>query len=45
MGAGYTAITVKKGSTALKVAIYRNLAADKKKSIEKAVALQALSKM
>jgi len=45
MGAGYTGLMVKKGSTALKVAIYGNLPADKKKAIEKTLALQALPKM
>ena len=45
MGESYTGLMVKKGNTALKIAIYGNLPVDKKKSIEKALALQALSKM
>ena len=45
MGDSYTALMVKKGNTVLKVAIYGELPVEKKKSVEKALALQALSKM
>ena len=45
MGDSYTGLMIKKGNTALKIAIYGSLPLDKKKSIEKALALQALSKM
>ena len=45
MGAGYTGLMVKEGNSALKIAIYGNLAADKKKAVEKAIALQAVMNM
>ena len=45
MGAGYTALMVKKGNVALKIAIYGGMPTDKKKAVEKALALQALSKL
>ncbi len=45
MGAGYTALLVKKGDVAMKVAMYGDLPTEKKKAIEKTLALQALSKL
>jgi hypothetical protein len=45
MGAGYTGLMVKKGNVALKIAIYGEMPADKKKAAEKTLALQALSKL
>lgn len=45
MGEGYTAMLVKKGNVSFKVAIYGQMPADKKKAAEKALALQALSKV
>lgn len=45
MGAGYTGLMVKKGSLALKIAVYGDMTADKKKAVEKTLALQALSKL
>jgi len=45
MGAGYTGLMVKKGNLALKIAVYSDMPADKKKAVEKTLALQALSKL
>ena len=45
MGTGYTALLVKKGDVAMKVAMYGDLPSEKKKAIEKTLALQALSKL
>ncbi|HKW66007.1 MAG TPA: hypothetical protein VJP04_01880 [Terriglobales bacterium] len=45
MGAGYTGLLVKKGDVVFKVAIYGDLPNEKKKAIEKTLALQALSKL
>jgi hypothetical protein len=45
MGAGYTALMVKKGNVALKIAIYGGMPVDKKKAAEKTLALNALSKL
>jgi len=45
MGDSYPGLMVKKGDTAVKIAIYGTLPLEKKKSIEKTLALQALSKM
>jgi len=45
MGTGYTGLMLKKGNVALKIAIYGDMPADKKKAVEKTLALQALSKL
>ena len=45
MGSGYSALMVKKGNVALKIAIYGDMPIEKKKTAEKAIALQALSKL
>ena len=45
MGTGYTGLMLKKGNVALKVAVYGDMPADKKKAVEKTLALQALSKL
>lgn len=45
MGTGYTGLMVKKGNVAFKLAMYGDLPAEKKKAIEKTLALQALSKL
>ena len=45
MGSTYTGLMVKKGSVAFKVAMYGDLPTEKKKAIEKTLALQALSKL
>ncbi|HET7750899.1 MAG TPA: hypothetical protein VFK81_16040 [Terriglobales bacterium] len=45
MGAGYTGLLVKKGDVVFKVAMYGDLPTEKKKAIEKTLALQALSKL
>jgi hypothetical protein len=44
-GAGYTGLMVKKGSVAFKLAIYGDMPNDKKKDVEKALALEVLSKL
>lgn len=44
MGDGYTAMLVKKGNVALKIAIYGAMPEQKKRDAEKALALEALSK-
>ena len=45
MGTGYTALLLKKGNVALKIAIYGEMPVDKKKAAEKTLALNALSKL
>jgi len=45
MGSNYTALMVKKGNVAFKVAMYGDLPTEKKKAMEKTLALQALSKL
>jgi hypothetical protein len=45
MGTGYTALLFKKGNVALKIAIYGQMPADKKKAAAKTLALNALSKL
>ena len=45
MGTGYTGLLLKKGNISLKIAIYGNLPMEKKKEVEKTLALQALSKI
>ncbi|MBZ5660061.1 MAG: hypothetical protein LAO08_06605 [Acidobacteriia bacterium] len=45
MGTGYTGLLLKKGNVSLKIAIYGNLPAEKKKDVEKTLALQALAKI
>ena len=45
MGTGYTGLILKKGNVALKIAVYGDMPADKKKAVEKSLALQALSKV
>jgi len=45
MGAGYMGLMLKKGNVSLKIAIYGEMPADKKKAAEKTLALQALSKL
>jgi hypothetical protein len=45
MGTGYTALLLKKGNVALKVAIYGEMPVAKKKAAEKTLALNALSKL
>jgi hypothetical protein len=45
MGAGYTALLVKKRDVVFKVAMYGDLPNDKKKEVEKTLALQVLSKL
>lgn len=45
MNGRYTALLVKKGNVSFKVAIYGEVPADKAKAMEKAIALQALSKV
>lgn len=45
MGGRYTALLVKKGDVSFKVAIYGDLAMDKAQVMEKAIALQVLSKI
>jgi hypothetical protein len=45
MGAGYTALLVKKGDVVFKVAMYGDLPNEKKKEVEKTLALQVLSKL
>ncbi len=45
MGTGYTGLLLKKGNVSLKIAIYGNLPMEKKKEVEKTLALQALSKI
>jgi hypothetical protein len=45
MGTGYTGMLVKKGNVSFKLAIYGNLPMEKKKDVEKALALQALAKI
>jgi len=45
MGTGYTGLILKKGNVALKIAVYGDMPADKKKAVEKSLALQALSKL
>lgn len=44
MGGSYTGLLVKKGDVSFKVAIYGDIPADQKKSMEKAIAQEALSK-
>jgi hypothetical protein len=45
VGSNYTGLLVKKGNVAFKVAIYGDLATEKKKGIEKTLALQVISKL
>ena len=45
MGTGYTGLLLKKGNVSLKIAIYGDLPMEKKKEVEKKLALQALSKI
>jgi len=45
MGGGYTALMVKKGNVAFKVAIYGGLAMEKKKAMEKSLAQEVLAKL
>ena len=45
MGGGYTALMVKKGNVAFKVAIYGGLAMEKKKAMEKSLAQEILAKL
>jgi hypothetical protein len=45
MGGGYTGLIVKKGNVAFKIAIYGNLPMEKKKALEKTLALQVISKL
>ena len=45
MGTGYTALLVKKGDIVFKVAMYGDLPKEKKKEVEKTLALQVLSKL
>jgi hypothetical protein len=45
MGTGYTGLLLKKGNVSLKIAIYGNLPVEKKKEVEKTLALQALAKI
>jgi hypothetical protein len=45
MGTGYTGLMVKKGNVAMKIAVYGGMPTDKKKTAEKTLALQALSKL
>jgi hypothetical protein len=45
MGTGYTALMVKKGNVALKIALYGKLPMEKKKAVEKALAQQVVSKL
>jgi hypothetical protein len=45
MGSGYSGLMVKKGNVALKIAIYGDMPIEKKKTAERAIALQALSKL
>jgi hypothetical protein len=45
MGAGYTGLLLKKGNVSLKIAIYGSMPMEKKKNVEKALALQALAKI
>jgi hypothetical protein len=45
MGGNYTGLLVKKGNVSFKVAIYGDLPLEKKKAVEKTLALQALSKL
>jgi hypothetical protein len=45
MGTGYTGLLLKKGNVSLKIAIYGNLPAEKKKEVEKTLALQALARL
>lgn len=45
LGKDYTELMVKKGDAAIKIAIHGNLPVEKKQSIEKSLALQALAKM
>ena len=45
MGTGYTGLLLKKGNVSLKIAIYGDLPMEKKKAVEKTLALQALAKI
>jgi hypothetical protein len=45
MGVGYTGLLVKKGAVVFKVAMYGDLPNEKKKGVEKSLALQVLSKL
>lgn len=45
MGAGYTGLLVKKGDVVFKVAMYGDLPSEKKKAVEKTLALQVVSKL
>lgn len=45
MGSTYTGVMVKKGNIAFKVAMYGDLPTEKKKAVERTLALQALSKL
>jgi hypothetical protein len=45
MGSSYTALMVKKGNVAFKVAIYGDLPIEKKKAMEKALARDSLAKL
>jgi len=45
MGTGYTGLLLKKGNVSLKIAIYGNMPMEKKKEVEKTLALEALSKI
>jgi hypothetical protein len=45
MGSTYTGLMVKKGNIAFKVAMYGDFPTEKKKAVEKTLALQALSKL
>jgi hypothetical protein len=45
MGTSYTALMVKKGNVAFKIAPYGKLPIEKKKAVEKALAQQVVSKL
>jgi hypothetical protein len=45
MGTDYTALLVKKGDIVFKVAMYGDLPSEKKKAVEKTLALQVVSKL